>query len=198
MWSRRAAPIAAQIHHGVDQTIRAYHLGSILNLRGGTPRDDFYAREVSAAKQAGIEYYDLPMSAMKRPTRNELLALIDLFEHCRYPILIHCKSGSDRTGLASALYRLVVMKEPPEQAQEAFSYWRGHVPLFGTQHLHEPLHEYAAWLQAHDLSHTPARFLGWIEHEYRSDDGPSRPFVPVRSGPRAEIARQVSRTRAAG
>ena len=52
-------------------------------------------------------YYDLPLSATRRPTRRELLQLIDLLETCSYPLLIHCKSGADRTGLASALYRLV-------------------------------------------------------------------------------------------
>ena len=65
------------------------------------------------ARDQGLEFYDLPMSACRRPTRRELLVLLDLFEHCRYPLLIHCKSGSDRTGLASALYLMSRRGEPP-------------------------------------------------------------------------------------
>ena len=78
----------------------------------------------------------------------ELLVLLDLFEHCRYPLLIHCKSGSDRTGLASALYLMSRRGEPPGWAVRGFTLKHGHVPLFGPEHLHEPFREYEAWLKA--------------------------------------------------
>src|SRR5262249_42727538 len=84
---------------------------------------------------------------------------------CAYPLLIHCKSGSDRTGLASALYRLVRLGEPPERAMDSFSYGHGHFPIGGPEHLHEPLLEYQAWLRTHGFDHTPARFRSWVEHD---------------------------------
>jgi hypothetical protein len=185
---------SGQFHRGVEEVLHDYRMGSILNLRGGTARDSWYAAEVAAARHLGTDYYDLPMSATRRPSRAELLMLLDLFEHCRYPLWIHCKSGSDRTGLATALYRLVVREEPPERAHDAFSYWRGHIPLFGPARLHEPIHEYAAWLRASHLPHTPQRFRDWVEHDYRSD-GPDRPTRPLTPGPRAEVARSDSGTR---
>src|SRR4029077_7746227 len=84
--------------------IQDYHLRSILNLRGGTPADWWYEAEVKAAQASGVWFYDFPLSATRRPTRRELLVLIDILKSCSYPLLIHCKSGADRTGLASALY----------------------------------------------------------------------------------------------
>ena len=44
-----------------------------------------------------------------------------------------------------------------------FTLAHGHVPLFGPEHLHEPIDEYASWLRDRGLKHDPERFRGWIE-----------------------------------
>jgi protein tyrosine phosphatase (PTP) superfamily phosphohydrolase (DUF442 family) len=163
--------------------IRSQKLGSVVNLRGGKPTDPWYSTEVEATEAAGVEFYDLPMSAVRRPSRHDLLVLIDLLDRCKYPLLIHCKSGSDRTGLGVVLYRLYRKGEPPAKAMEGFSLAHGHVPLLGPEHLHEPINEYAAWLEKGHLDHTPARFVDWLKHEYRSDDALVA-IDPVRPGPR--------------
>src|SRR5262249_25909523 len=150
----------------LSRWIRDYHLRSILNLRGGNPADWWYEAEVKTAQSSGVSFYDLPLHATRRPTRRELLVLIDTLRSCRYPLLIHCKSGADRTGLASALYLMVHRGQPPERAAEAFSLEFGHIPLGGTEHLHEPLNEYAAWLTARRHRHTPERFRDWVKSSY--------------------------------
>jgi protein tyrosine phosphatase (PTP) superfamily phosphohydrolase (DUF442 family) len=162
---------------------REFDLKSIVNLRGGGPADWWYGQEIQAAQQSGVIYYDLPLSATRRPTRRELLQLIDLLNRCRYPLLIHCKSGADRTGLASALYRMVRRGEPPESALASFSIEFGHIPVFGTEHLHEPLLEYAAWLKRNHLDHEADRFRTWVKNEYRAADPPVDP-APIQAGPR--------------
>ncbi len=167
--------------------MRDFQISSILNLRGGRPADSWYEAEVRAARESDVSYYDLPLCATRRPTRRELLSLIDLLEHCEYPLLIHCKSGADRTGLASALYLMVRRSVPPERALDAFSVEYGHIPLFGTEHLHEPLNEYAAWLKTNRLPHSPKRFRAWVKNNYRADDLPADP-PPLRPGPRARRA----------
>jgi protein tyrosine phosphatase (PTP) superfamily phosphohydrolase (DUF442 family) len=167
----------------LPETLRQFGIRSILNLRGGSPDDWWYTAEIKSAGQANAQFYDFPMSATKRPSRRELLTLIDLLESCQYPLLIHCKSGADRTGLASALYLMQERGESPEVAERAFSIQFGHIPLGGTEHLHEPFDEYAAWLAHHKLEHTPHRFRDWVSHEYRSWDEPGDPS-PLKPGPR--------------
>ncbi len=174
---------SAQPGGELPRLIREHRLASILNLRGGSRADSWYLSEFRAARDEGLAFYDLPLSASRRPTRRELLILLDFFEHCPYPLLIHCKSGSDRTGLACVLYLMTRRGEPPEQAVRAFNLRYGHVPLFGPEHLHEPFCEYRAWLQSRDLAHTPARLRAWVEHDYRADDRATN--VPhLQPGPR--------------
>jgi hypothetical protein len=174
---------AAQPTRQLPELISDYNLASILNLRGGSSQDWWYSAEVKTANDHGLAFFDLPLSATKRPGRRELLQLIDTFVSCRYPLLIHCKAGADRTGLASAIYLMVQRAEPPRQALRAFTIYHSHVPLFGTEHLHEPIEEYAAWLEAKSLSHSPDRFRSWVRDEYRSAD-PSVDPPPLPSGPR--------------
>lgn len=179
---------SAQPTSDLDGLIRDHHLQSILNLRGGGPDDPWYAAEVEATRSGSIAFYDFPMSATRRPSRRELLVLIDTLRSCAYPLLIHCKSGADRTGLATALYLMIARGVPPRRAEETFTLEHGHVPLLGPERLHEPLHEYDAWLSAHHLAHTPDRFRAWVRDEYRSDD-PREDPPALQPGPRRRHTR---------
>ncbi len=105
----------------------------------------------------------------RRPTRRELLALLDILEQCPYPLLIHCKWGSDRTGFASGLYLMLVRGKPPRDAIRSFSLAHGHFPIGGPEHLHAPFYEYDAWLESQHLTHTPARLREWAAHAYRDE-----------------------------
>jgi protein tyrosine phosphatase (PTP) superfamily phosphohydrolase (DUF442 family) len=185
---------SAQPTTELDRLIRDYQLKSILNLRAGSQADWWYEAEVSTAEANGLAFYDLPLSASRRPRRHELLKLIDVFDDCPYPLLIHCKSGADRTGLASAVYCLVRRREAPERARLAFSAEFGHIPYGGSEHLHEPIDEYAAWLKSHQLPHAPERFRGWVKNEY-SDEDPSTDPPHLQPGARVRRADVSARVR---
>jgi protein tyrosine phosphatase (PTP) superfamily phosphohydrolase (DUF442 family) len=180
---------SAQPVGDVVRLIHEHKIGSILNLRGGKESDPWYVAEVAAAESERVDFYDFPLSAVRRPTRRELIGLLGVLDRCKYPLLIHCKSGSDRTGLAAGMYLMYRRGVPPDRAEAAFSLAHGHVPLLGPERLHEPFDEYAAWLDAEDLEHTPDRLLDWVRHHYRADD-PLVAVTPVLPGPR--IRRQAA------
>lgn len=173
----------AQPTGNLEEVLKTYRPASILNLRGGSDDDDWYVAEVRATRELGIDFYDLPLSPVRRPTRKELMLLLDVLKRCRYPLLIHCKSGSDRTGLAAGLYLMSQRGLPPAQALGAFSLEYGHLPMGGPERLHAPFLEYDAWLKAGGLTHTPARLAGWIRMEYHAAD-PPRPVISMAPGPR--------------
>ena len=175
---------------GLGGLLRSRGIASVLNLRGGSAdHDPWYADEVRTTRANGVVFYDFPMSATRRPTRTELTKLLDLFGRCRYPLLIHCKSGADRTGLATALYVLAVKGKSPDRALEAFTTAHAHVALLGPERLHEPFDEYRAWLAAVGLEHDPGRFRHWVEEVYASPE-PRGPVRPIEAGPRARLARR--------
>ncbi|HZW34628.1 MAG TPA: tyrosine-protein phosphatase [Isosphaeraceae bacterium] len=180
---------SAQPTTRLPEWIRTHQLRAILNLRGGSPADWWYTAEVRAAEAGHVAFYDLPLSATRRPSRRELLRLIDTLNSCPYPLLIHCKSGADRTGLVTAIYLMIQRGQSPERAKQAFALEHGHIPLGGTEHLHEPIDEYAAWLAARRLPHTPERFRDWVKSHYEpSDCSPDPPRLqpgprPRRSAP---------------
>jgi hypothetical protein len=175
---------SAQPKGDLGRVLADNRIASVLNLRGGSESDWWYANEVRETRKR--DFYDLPLSAARRPTRRELLVLLDLFDRCSYPLLIHCKSGSDRTGLAVGLYLMAKKNVPPEKALRAFSIWHGHVPIYGPETLHEPFVEYQTWLAANQWSHSPGRFRDWVQHHYRANDT-AIDVAPLQPGPRAEV-----------
>ena len=77
---------------------------TIINMRGA---DDQTRSEEKEAKAAGITYFNIPMPGLSRPTHEQVervMAIINAEEN--WPVFIHCKRGSDRTGTIVALYRI--------------------------------------------------------------------------------------------
>lgn len=160
---------SAQPDDRLARWIEEHNIRSVLNLRGGKPAYAWYAQELGIVRDHGTDYYEIPMSAQIRPRRRELLQIIDLLGRARYPMLIHCKSGADRTGLGVALYHMIVQKQPPQMALSGFSLYHAHIPLFGPEKLQQPIREYARWLDDQGLIHTPERFREWVEKLYVED-----------------------------
>ncbi len=101
---------------------------SVLNLRGEKTKQDWFIRETTLAKQNDIAFYTLPLSADIQPSLAEMETLIELMRAAPKPLLVHCKQGADRTGLALALYAYAIEGKPaPESAQQLSLKW-GHFP----------------------------------------------------------------------
>ena len=72
---------------------------------------------------------DLEFSAKALPPPESMEALIEEFDTLPRPLLIHCAAGSDRTGLACALYTHLYEGVPLDRAQARHLTWRyGHWP----------------------------------------------------------------------
>jgi protein tyrosine/serine phosphatase len=93
-------PNHAQLARYSDMGIK-----TILNLRGTAKHPRFLFEQESCAAM-GLTLVSVGLRARKAPEKHEVLALFDAFNTMEKPFLMHCKSGADRAGFASALYLL--------------------------------------------------------------------------------------------
>lgn len=106
--------------------LRDYEIRTVVNLRGEHEDEGWYRREKAACDELGVTLVDIRMSASTLPPRDTLLLLYDTFLTAEHPILIHCQAGADRTGAASAIWRMVVGGNERAAAAEELSPCYGH------------------------------------------------------------------------
>ncbi|MEL4376095.1 tyrosine-protein phosphatase [Brucella cytisi] len=105
---------------------KLYGIKTIINLRGPESGSKWYDEEIATAKTLGIKHADFEMSSRRELTPAQTRQLIALMQNAEKPVLIHCKSGADRTGLAAALYVAAVAKGSEGKAERQMSIAYGH------------------------------------------------------------------------
>ena len=75
---------------------------TIVNLRKNGPKE-----EESLAKQAGMNYFYLPLSSRKPATQTEVDEFLKIVNDPEnWPVYVHCAAGRHRTGGMTAVYRM--------------------------------------------------------------------------------------------
>ncbi len=113
--------------------IQEKHIRTIINLRGNNSGRPWYNDEMKASAAAGVQHIDFPISAGRELTDDQVSKLAVFLKESPRPILIHCEAGADRSGLASALYKLLVEKRSPGEASAQLSFRYGHFPWLGSR-----------------------------------------------------------------
>ncbi|MBB3386632.1 MULTISPECIES: dual specificity protein phosphatase family protein [unclassified Rhizobium] len=109
--------------------IQAHGIKTVINLRGAHPGTVWYDDEVSTVRGLGITHIDFGMSATKAISPERAQRLVELMASAQKPILIHCLSGSDRSGLAAALYVRKIAGLDEARAEGQLSFYYGHVGI---------------------------------------------------------------------
>ncbi len=159
---RGAQPTEASL----DRLVREYGIRTIVNLRGCSTPLDWYLDEGRVAQQHGIALEDISLSAVHLPSAAELRMLLEVLDRSEYPIYLHCRHGSDRTGLAAAIVLALQEDVPYAEARRALGLYYGHLSFGRTGMLDCFFDLYEDWLQATGQQHSPARLRQWIVEEY--------------------------------
>jgi protein tyrosine phosphatase (PTP) superfamily phosphohydrolase (DUF442 family) len=121
----RSAQLGKDELHSV---IQHHQIRSVLNLRGAHPGQDWYDEEIAVSQALGVAHYDYGLSAHRFVTRRQIGEVLDIIRNAPKPLLVHCKSGADRSGLVSALYRLADEGATVDEADRQLSLVYGHFP----------------------------------------------------------------------
>ena len=134
---------------------------TVINLRGVSPTRPHYLFEVESLKQLGIKQLDIALHARAAPPMESIQQLLEAFRTIDRPFLMHCKSGADRAGLASVLYKLLIEKAPLAEARKMLSLRFLHVKWHTTGVLDYFLDVYEARNKK-----SPIDFETWLQTEY--------------------------------
>ncbi|WP_010138845.1 tyrosine-protein phosphatase [Oceanicola sp. S124] len=132
----------------------------VLNLRGAGGAAH-YLTERESCEALGLTLVDCSLHARRAVPAEEILKVIDTFRWIPRPFVMHCKSGADRAGFASAIYLMCIEGRPVEEARKMLSTKYIHFRKSRTGVLDYILDLYAARNAA-----SPIGFEDWIRAEY--------------------------------
>ncbi|RUO99376.1 MAG: protein tyrosine phosphatase [Hyphomicrobium sp.] len=148
--------------HGLAREKRR-GIRTILCVRGSFPFRP-WPLEQEACHRHGLDLYKVHLRGREAPEQHELLALTDLLASAEYPMLIHCKSGADRSGFVAAVYLLTMEGRSAEEALRQLSLRYGHLRTSRAGILREVITTYRDEGEARGLG-----FVDWVKTGYNRD-----------------------------
>lgn len=117
----------------LSDVISTYGIKSVINLRGENHGLWWYDDEMKVSAALGVSHFNVRMTAVRDTDDATVTQLMETMRTAPRPMLIHCESGSDRTGLAAALYERFLKEKPAEIAAGQISFRYGHFPWLGNR-----------------------------------------------------------------
>jgi len=133
---------------------------TVINLRGANPGSTWYIEETALCRELGIHHVDVRWSATHLPPPAEVNKLIEAYHDMPQPILLHCRSGSDRTGLASSIFLIDQDHLSWQAAREGLTWEYGHFAIY-------PYFEMDEFIQLYGQSHVKSLAV-WAAEDYPS------------------------------
>jgi protein tyrosine/serine phosphatase len=139
---------------------KARGLKTVVCVRSGSGLAS-WPLEREACEALGLELHMVNIRGRQAPRKSDLLALLDLFSSIEYPVLIHCKSGADRTGFICAVYLMAIEGRCPKEASAQLSLYYGHLRSSRAGILDEVIDAYRREGAARGFT-----FRQWVETSY--------------------------------
>lgn len=164
---RCAQPSPCDLRHYAAK----YGIKTVVNLRGCCSNMDWYGDETRATAQADIAQEDITMSAGRLPAPSELKRLVEVLDRAKYPLLIHCRRGVDRTGLTSAIAKLLHDRASVPEARAELSMRYGHFSVGRTVAMLRFFDLYEKWLGETGRQHSADAFRAFAANGYAPGPG---------------------------
>jgi len=112
----------------LDEAVKKYGIKTVISLRGAPQNSYWVPDEIRVLKENKVEFLPLSWTSDYFPEDEEFRKYIRALQTAERPILVHCKTGADRTGEATAIYTMEFMGVPKARAiEEQLSFRNYHV-----------------------------------------------------------------------
>jgi protein tyrosine phosphatase (PTP) superfamily phosphohydrolase (DUF442 family) len=146
----------------LEQIVRRLGIRTVVNVRGVCDPIPWYLAEARVTQQLDIAQEDVGFSACRLPSIGEVRRLVEVLDRAEPPLLIHCRCGADRTGLACVIARLLKTNARLAEARGQLSIRYLHFNLAKTRHMDRFFDLYEQWLADKGVAHSAERFREWI------------------------------------
>jgi protein tyrosine/serine phosphatase len=128
--------------------LKALGVKTLINLTS----DDADASEKAMAGQAGLKYFEIPMTTRKAPTAEQLATFMGILnDPANLPVYVHCVGGRHRTGVMTAAYRMTHDKWDADKAFAEMKQYK-----FGADFLHPEFKQFVYGYDATTAVAAPA------------------------------------------
>ncbi|MCC6006691.1 MAG: tyrosine-protein phosphatase [Rhodobacteraceae bacterium] len=161
---------------------REMGIRTVVNLRGPSAFSP-YLFEREACRELGLTLVNRHINASSASSRAQFLDLVDAFAGLERPFVMHCKSGADRAGMASALWLIHMRGASVAEARRQLDWRRLHVTFTAHGILDFILDRYET-----AQARTGIGLRDWLAHHYDAAemqaafDATPRPLLGRRRG----------------
>ena len=147
-------------HISPNRLKKLIETNSIQTIVDLSPIDNLKTEE-NISNHHHVAYVYFPMKSMGKTSLSDLNQLTHIIMNAKKPLLIHCRAGADRTGLASAV-ALILDDATIADAMHQVDFVRyGIMNDQSTGRV--TLKPYVAWLKKNNLQSSHAVFLKWLD-----------------------------------
>ncbi|MEJ5166035.1 MAG: hypothetical protein WHV67_03285 [Thermoanaerobaculia bacterium] len=140
----------------MENFISKYKISTVINLRGENKKN-WYLKEKEMLKARGVELFNIKLSANRVIPRYEILKIFHFYNNLKYPLLIHCKHGFDR----SYFFLTLIMKLEGREVEKRY---------FFMPKIWDFFKEYEKYLKEKGLKDGKETFYHYLKYEYVPED----------------------------
>ncbi|MDZ5646297.1 fused DSP-PTPase phosphatase/NAD kinase-like protein [Nitrospirillum sp. BR 11828] len=139
---------------------------TVINLRGRRDNCGSWVLEDEACARQGLALVNFPVNSRDAPKKHILHQAREIWRDAQYPVLMHCKAGSDRVGFMSVLYLFVHEGVPLRTALGQLSPKYGHLRHAKTGILDHFFETFLAYAEGQGIEPTVDAFYQWVDDVY--------------------------------
>jgi protein tyrosine phosphatase (PTP) superfamily phosphohydrolase (DUF442 family) len=149
--------------------IKTYGIKTVVDLRYTGDKPEKYGfSEKEVVENLNVTYEWIPFVGTRTNQKDSFENLIKLAQKSTLPVLIHCSSGTHRTGVASAIWLMIANNESPDIAGKQLSTKYGY--FYGERRIksffigHQTI-DAIIWRYLDKYHKTNISFIDWIKDQ---------------------------------